>query len=163
MFGWLFRKPSAVPERLTVEATHYFLDGGTTVILGTDESGRQRSVRLTQHMFEQRGGVGWLYLDRYRVPRRSDIERAVVRVLRASLEELRARPQGRRPGEQTMAETLAGRGAVLFGSDDIVEMAQISPAERLVRRVSDVLAYVESDQYGQVTGSPKAGRTRRGT
>ena len=51
-----------------------------------------------------------------------------------------------------MAEAMSGRGAVLFGSDDIAEMAQMSSAERLVRLVEDVLAYIESDQYGQVTG-----------
>jgi hypothetical protein len=152
VFGWLFRKSPTVPERFAIKDAHYFLDGGTTVMLGTDERGRRRSIQLTQHMFEQRGGVGWLYLDRNRVPRRSDTERAILRVLRASLEELRQRPRERRPGEQTMAEALAGRGAVLFGSGDLAEMAQMSAAERLVRLVSDVLAYVESDQYGQVTG-----------
>jgi hypothetical protein len=151
VFGWLFRKPPTVPERLVIEAAQYFLDGGTTVLQGTDEGGQQRSVRLTQHMFEQRGGVGWLYLDRYRIPRRSDTERAIVRVLRDSLEELRQRPAERRPGEQMIAKA-PGRGAVLFGSDDLAEMSQMSAAERLVRLVSDVLGYVESDQYGQVTG-----------
>ncbi len=151
MFGWLFRRPPAVPDRLTVEDVDYFLDGGTTVVVGVDSDGRSRSIRLTQHMFKQRGGVGWLYVDRRRVPRRGDAERAVVRLLRTCLEELRQRPPDRRPGEQTMAEALGGRGAVLFGSADLAEMARMTSAERTGRLIADMLAYIESDQYGQVT------------
>lgn len=153
MLGWLFRKPTppGVPERFTIEEGDYLTDGGTTELWGTDEVGRRRFIRLTQHMFPQWGGVGWLYLDRYRVPRRSETERAIVRLLHASLGELRRRPGGRRPGERTMAEELAEHGAVLFGSDDLAELGEMPEAERLIRLATDVLAYVESEQYGQVT------------
>jgi hypothetical protein len=82
MLGWLLRILTPVPERLMVAEVHYLLDGGTTIVLATDEKGQRRSIPLTQHLFEQRGGVGWLYLDRYRVPRRTDTERAIVRLLR---------------------------------------------------------------------------------
>jgi hypothetical protein len=151
MFGWLFRKPPVVPDRLVVEKVQYFLDGGTTQIIGTDADGKQRVIGLSQHRFPRRGGVGWLYLDGYKVRRRSPTEGAIVQLLRSVLAELKARPQERQPGELTIAESLGARGAVLFCSPDLAEAANLSATQQLALQVSQMLEYIESDRYGQVT------------
>lgn len=122
MLGWIFRKSPLVPVQFAIEDAEFYLDGGTTEFIGRDEAGQSRHVRLTQHLFAKWGGVGWLYLDDYRVPRRSEIERAIVRLLRGALEERRRPTERLCSDEQTIAKAL-----------------------------SDVIAYVESDQYGKVT------------
>ncbi len=51
----------------------------------------------------------------------------------------------------TIAEALSERGAVLFGSNDLAAVAQMTNAQRMVHYVAKVLAYVESIDYGEVT------------
>jgi hypothetical protein len=150
MFGWLFRRPPVVPEHLVVEDVHYYLDGGTTAVIGTDPHGQRRVIKLTQHMFSQRGGVGWLYLDRYRVPRRSETERAVVAVLRACLDELRSRPPEPTP-EPDPTEPRPDRTVVIYGSPDLAAVANMTGTQRMAFRVEQALAYIESAHYGKVT------------
>jgi hypothetical protein len=132
-----------------IEDSHYYLDGGTTEFIGTDQDGHRRVVCLTQHSFPQWGGVGWLYLDRYKVPRRGDTERAIVRLLHRCLAELKARPQESQPDERTVAEALDGQGAVIYGSPDLAEAATLSQAQLLMHSLEQVLQYVESNDYGK--------------
>jgi hypothetical protein len=122
VFGWMLRKSPIVPVQFAIEDVDFYLDGGTTEFIGRDEEGRLRHIRLTQHTFAKWGGAGWLYLDNYRVPRRSAIERAIMFLLMAALERSEGTTDEQRSDEQTIAEAL-----------------------------SDVIAYVESDQYGKVT------------
>jgi hypothetical protein len=153
MFAWLFRRPPSVPTRFRIEHTSYALDGGTTEVIGTDEHGRERIVTLTQHMFPEWRGVGWLYLDRSRIRRRSDTERAIVALLRDGLRELKSRPQEPRDGEPTtLAEAFGVPNAVVWAGPDIAETEGMSAVQVMAYRVEDVLAYIESDDYGKVTG-----------
>jgi hypothetical protein len=149
VFGWLFRKPPTVPKHLTVEDVRYWLDGGTTEVIGADQDGKRRVIRLTQYLFPQWGGVGWLYLDRYKVPRRSEIESAIVELLKACLTELKSRPQECQPDEKTVAEALGERAVVIFGSPDLAATANMTNAQRMVFRVEQMLEYIESSYYGK--------------
>ncbi len=155
MLGWLFRQSPVVPDHLTVKDVIYFLDGGTTVVVGSDERGNEHQVALGQHLFENRGwfsrGVGWLDIDGYRVPRRSELEAAVVRLLRASLEELRSRPKVLQPEGPRVAETPDRRRRVIFGSPELAQLSAMNPTEQNIHHIEAVLAYVESDDYGKVT------------
>lgn len=150
MFGWLFRKP-VVPDRLKVEDVRYWLDGGTTEVIGIDPAGSQRVIKLTQHLIAQWGGVGWLYLDRYKVPRRSQTEQAIVALLRSCLGQLHSPSHEPAPEAPTGADMLAEHGTVIFGSPSLAAAADMGETQRMVFRLSRMLAYVESDDYGKVT------------
>src|SRR5690242_4341637 len=119
MFGWLTRKPPAIPKTLNVFASSYFLDGGTLEIWGFDEVEQKRCVRLTQHMFEQRGGVGWLYLDRYRIRRRSAFEREVVALLEEAAAKLMKHSEELRSWSRPKTLSRTDRLSQLMGGDGI--------------------------------------------
>ena len=130
MFGWLFRRPD-VPDRLEIVDYSYFLDGGTTTFVGIDPAGKERLIRL-RHFMLRRCEFGWLYLGRYKVPRRSETERAILRLLRDCQAEFRARDPALAPGEQI----------------DICKLD--TPWNHLmVERIERVVEYVESDDYGK--------------
>src|SRR5215218_1452087 len=120
MIAWLLsRLPPRVPERFTLADGDYFLDGGTTVLRGTDERGRLRTIRLTQQSLPRCSWwdppVGRLYVDGRLVPMRGDAERAVLAVLEAAVAEVLARL---RPAPQPVPTDAGSGPAVPFGSPD---------------------------------------------
>ncbi len=95
IFRWLLGwKPSA-PKRFHIEEVRYFLDGGTTIIVGRDGWWR-RSITLTQHLLEDSDFFGMLhgrlYLGGYLVPMRGQLEREIIALLRRCVTELREQP-----------------------------------------------------------------------
>jgi hypothetical protein len=159
MIWWLRSLlPPRVPKRLTLAEAHYFLDGGTTVIQGTDEQDRQRSITLTQQMLPRESWfsppIGRLYIDGRLVPLRSLAEAAMLAVLEASVAELRMRPAEPMPASSDEKE---GPGPLVsFGSSDLAELAQIQgQGERMAWMVNQVIDYVRSDESGQLRGSPE--------
>jgi len=155
LVGWLLGWKAYVPERLRIKEVCYFLDGGTTVILGWDRWWRPWSITQTQHMFEDNrslGEPGRLYLGSYLVPMRSKLERDIIALLRRCVAELRERPE-RVPLAPRMGarESGQGRRAILFGSPELADLSKMSPDQQNLRHLERVIAYVESDGYGKVT------------
>ena len=84
-FRW--GRTPAPPTTLALWSSRYYLDGGTTILTGTDERGRERVVMLVQSAFaggNTYGIPGRLYLDGKPVPVRSELEASVVASLRAA-------------------------------------------------------------------------------
>lgn len=107
LVGWLFTllKDTClrVPTRLRIERISSYFDGGTIDIIGRDEHGHRRRIRLTQQMFEPDSWgdmpVGRLYLGWRRVPMRGRAEAAVLDLVERLLkEEEAARPANAESG-----------------------------------------------------------------
>lgn len=151
MFGFvgrLFRRPPAVPTRLTIEDAHYCLDGGTTALVGRDEHRRKRHVELRQHMFPGRD-AGRLFLDWYRVPMRGPVEAALLAVLWQSLDEVRSRPVV--PADDgPPLDALRREGALIIGAG-MADLLAMPHQRRLAAYIASVIGYVQSPVYGTVT------------
>src|ERR1700722_11231506 len=83
----------AVPKRLILHDSAYELDGGTTCLMGTDETGTPRTITLAQSMFLELNPLsgyipGRLYLDEELVPIRSGDEQALLAALRSATVDL---------------------------------------------------------------------------
>jgi hypothetical protein len=156
--GWLLGWKPRAPERLRIKEVQYFLDGGTTVILGWDRWWRRRSITLTQHLFEDNDFFGMqpgrLYLGGYLVPMRSALEQDIITLLRRCVAELREQPQPVHPAPPAEAAG-SGQGgrAVLFGSAVLAALYRMSPQQQEIRHLERVIAYVESEEYGKITGT----------
>jgi hypothetical protein len=163
MLRWLFgRRPPPVPSRLVVEKVSYLTDGGTTVIVGRDDQGRERNVTLTQRAFRGRN-AGRLFFDGYKVPPRGDLERAVLRLLRDWLTETGRQPDAAPPSRRELAELARQRGSELVERDgalilnypggmivgeDLIRNALLIPGQWLASHVDGVIRQVESADYG---------------
>jgi hypothetical protein len=152
MFGWLLsRRPPRVPERFTLADGDYFLDGGTTVLRGTDERGRLRTIRLTQQSLPRCSWwdppVGRLYVDGRLVPMRGDAERAVLAVLEAAVAEVLARL---RPAPQPVPTDAGSGPAILFGTPDLAELYTLDDSwGRWAWMAQNVIEYVRSPDAGR--------------
>jgi len=141
-FRWIW--PLAPPARLVLRSSEYHLDGGTAVLLGSDEQGHEREVMLVQSMFPQSrlsGIPGRLYLDGRPVPVRSELESQVLAVLRAA--EVRYTPaEGELAGKRIQLSS-----SVVILSDDIKQVLTRGPEENIRALRNQVVETVESEQY----------------
>lgn len=149
--GWLLGWKPRAPKRLRIKEIRYIRDGGTTMVLGWDSWWRRRWITLTQHLFDEIGEFGppgRLYMDWYLVPMRSELERDILALLRRCLAELRAECQRKRspPGEEDQE-----RPASYFDSP-----------ERSIHFLEQVIAFVESDEYGKARGIKISGEATDG-
>src|SRR5207244_795839 len=97
---------------------------------------------------------GRLYLGGYLVPMRSELEQGIIALFRRYVAELREQPQRARPAPPVeAAEPGQGGRAILFGSPTLADMYQMSPEQQNIRHLERVIAYVESEAYGNVTGT----------
>jgi hypothetical protein len=134
-----------LPTRLTVYSFAYALDGGTTVLRATDEAGREHGLTLVQHAFPQPspslGAIpGRLYFDDELVPMRSDVETAVLVLLRGA--EVRYSGLVPEHGERIQLSP----NALVLG-DDIRQVLARDPEENIRALVAEVIRFVESDHY----------------
>ena len=154
LLDWFRRKrPPAPLARLVLRSSQYFLDGGTTVLTGTDERGRERAVMLVQNAFADGntfGIPGRLHLDGEPVPVRSELESQVVAALRAA--EVRyTRPEGEPAGERIQLSP----NALILG-DDIKQVLTRGPEENIRALRDQVVETVES--VGYVSFAAEVGR-----
>lgn len=157
LFDWFRRKRSPTPPtRLVLQSSQYFLDGGTTVLTGTDERGRERAVMLVQNAFaggNTFGIPGRLHLDGEPVPVRSELESQVVAALRAA--EVRHTPL---EGEQVGERIQLSPNALILG-DDIKQVLTRGPEENIRALRDQVVETVES--VGYVSFAAEADRASR--
>jgi hypothetical protein len=152
MIGWLLsRRPPRVPERFTLAEGDCFLDGGTTVLRGTDERGRLRTIRLTQQSLPRCSWwdppVGRLYVNGRLVPMRGDAERAVLAVLEAAVTEVLTRL---RLAPEPVPADAGPAQAILFGSPDLAELYSLDDSwGRLAWMAQNVIEYVRSPDAGR--------------
>jgi hypothetical protein len=73
-----------MPRRFRLERVECYLDGGTTILVGRDEHGHQRRIRLSQQTFVPMSWFDWstgrLYVGWRRVPMRSSAETAILKL-----------------------------------------------------------------------------------
>lgn len=133
------------PSRLTLRNSAYALDGGTTSLMATDESGRPHGIMLVQHAFPQASGSldaipGRLYFDGRLVPIRSEMEAAVLSLLKSAEVHFEGRPPF---GGETFQ---LSPNALILG-DDIREVFTRGPEDNIRALTAKVIAFVESDEY----------------
>lgn len=134
-----------LPVRLAIHDAAFALDGGTTHLLATDDSGAEHTIRLVQHAFPSASSTtdaipGRLYYDGELVPMRSELEAGVLRLLHAAT--VRYTP----PARPTAVDIQLSRDALVFG-DDIRQLLTHPPDENIQYLVDRVVQFVESDQY----------------
>ena len=100
-------------------------------------------ITLTQHVFACEK-PGRLYLDEYEVPMRSELERDIVTLLRRCLAQLREQAPAGESGSEVQA--------IPFGSSDLAQLRRMSPVQEKICYLQQIIAYVESDQYGKMAG-----------
>ena len=154
LFDWFrTKKPPVPPASLVLRSSEYFLDGGTAILTGTDELGRERAVMLVQRAFPESGSfgiAGRLYLDGEPVPVRSELESQVLTVLRTA-EVQYTSPEGEPAGERIQLSP----NALILG-DDIRQVLTRSPEENIRALRNEMIEAVESEQY--VTFAAEVGR-----
>jgi hypothetical protein len=140
--------PPRVPKRFVIEDAAYYLDGGTTIIEGTDERGRRGSIGLTQQKLPRLSWlslpIGRLYVGGRIVSLHSQAEAAVLAVLEEAVKELRGRPPEQPPPPSAEAPGLGRPGAtIIFGNPDLAELAQLNDRRvRLIWMAEYVIEYV---------------------
>jgi|GEM_PF-1382022 len=137
----------ALPGRLTIHDSAYALDGGTTFLDATDETGRKHSVALIQHAFPQPDPSldevpGRLYFDDELVPMRSELETQVLALLRKA--DVRFSDSHADEGESTRISP----NALILG-DEIRQVLSRGPEDNIRALSSAVVAFVESEEYLQ--------------
>jgi hypothetical protein len=134
-----------LPAHLTLRDSAHALDGGTTSLMATDEAGCQHGVTLVQHSRPQASPSfdavpGRLYFDGRLVPLRSELEAAVLALLKSA----GVRFEGRPPfGGETFQHS---PNALILG-DDIREVLARGPEDNIRALTAKVIAFVESDEY----------------
>ena len=145
VLDWFRRKrPPTPPTTLVLRSSQYFLDGGTTVLAGTDERGRERAVMLVQNAFTRGntfGIPGRLHLDGAPVPVRSELESRVLAALRAA-EVQYTPPEGEPTGERIQLSP----NALILG-DDIKQVLTRGPEENIRALRNQVVETVEAEGY----------------
>jgi hypothetical protein len=134
-----------LPRRLTLQSFAYALDGGTTSLTATDEAGKEHGILLIQHAFPQIGPSfdaipGRLYFDHELVPMRSDIEAAVLTLLRDADVRFEDANNG------AWNRTKLSPNALILG-EDIRQVFTSPPADLLRTLAMRVIQFVESDEY----------------
>ncbi|HEX8911751.1 MAG TPA: hypothetical protein VF796_05285 [Humisphaera sp.] len=135
-----------LPRRLTLTASQYYLDGGTTVLSGVDEAGRPRAVVLGQRVFPdsraefQVATPGRLHLDDTLVPIRSELESALLDLLR------RADVRYEAPPEDDAVGPPISPNALILGQD-IRDVLTRGPEENIRALRDQVIDFVASDAY----------------
>jgi hypothetical protein len=132
-----------LPHHLTLYSYAYALDGGTTYLHATDESGREHTVLVVQHSFPEGSPSfdaipGRVYFDSELVPIRSDIEARVLDLLRNA--DVRIEPPPEIPGAIRLSPN-----ALILGDDIREAMEGGSGGIRYL--VDRAIRFVESDDY----------------
>src|SRR5262245_32542080 len=130
LFDWLRRRkrPEHMPDRLILHASQFFLDGGTTILRGTDERCGQHTIMLVQNAFASGrtfGIPGQLYFDGKPVSVRSELESRVLALLRAA--EIRYIP----PLDDQQGERIQPSPNAAILGDDIRQVLTRTPEENL--------------------------------
>jgi ribosomal protein L7/L12 len=137
-----------LPKRLTIHGSGYYLDGGTTILQGTDDEGREHSIMLVQHAFPQAGLSlnaipGRLYFDGRLISMRSELEAQVVQLLRTA--EVRyVEPVGSE-FVQDLRTQLSPKALIL--GDDIRQVLSRGPEENMRAHSAAIVQFVLSDDY----------------
>jgi hypothetical protein len=131
-----------LPSRLILYSCAYATDGGTQLLLATDEDGRQHSVRLNQHALpvsnpEDDQIPGRLYFDDKLIPIRSQAEANVLTLLRSA--EIAS------PG--FVKERSPRPSPMLVIGQDIKDFLEQTPLEARLAMTKAVIEFVESDEY----------------
>jgi hypothetical protein len=162
LLDWFRRERSpasveAVPTKLVLRSSQYFLDGGTTVLIATDAGGRERSVMLVQSLLPGNGSfgtLGRLHLDGKPVPVRSELESQVLAALREARVDYSA-PAGEEAGERIQLSP----NALILGND-IKQVLTRGPEENIRALRDQVLARVESPEYVSFAAEVDSGVVR---
>ena len=133
-----------LPAKLMIHDAAYALDGGTTMLMATDARGAERSVTLMQQASVWRDAPataipGRLYLDDELVVVRSEVEAAVLGLLRRA-EIVSADGDAAAEGDRLPPD------ALIIGQD-IKRVLGGSPDENLRAMVAQVVEFVSSDKY----------------
>jgi hypothetical protein len=134
-----------LPAKLTVHNSAHALDGGTTVLLATDEAGRHRAVMLVQHACPQPNPSlealpGRLYFDGELVPMRSDLEAGLLALLRS------AEVQYFEPPNEQGERIQLSPNALIVG-EDIRQVLTRGPEDNIRALLAAVVEFVESEAY----------------
>lgn len=131
---------------ITFHNYFYALDGGTTWVIGQDETGSNHTVVLVQHTHPQpsdslEGLPGRVYWNGELVPIRSRREAELLRLLRNA--EVAYSPT---PDEQSEDRIELSPNALILGND-IRQLLHGRPEENLKALLAQVVEFVESEQY----------------
>jgi hypothetical protein len=134
-----------IPAKLTVHNSMYALDGGTTVLQATDETGREHGVMLVQHAFPQPNPSlgatpGRLYFDRELIPMRSELEAGILALLRTA--EVRYSGPSPEQGERIQISP----NAMIVG-EGIRQVLTRGPEENIRALLAQAIRFVESEAY----------------
>lgn len=132
-----------LPGRLAVHGFGYALDGGTTWLKTTDETGRERGIMLVQHGHPQPSSSwqavpGRLYFDGELIPLRSPTEAGIISLLRIA----DVNYTGAVPDHPPLPPD-----AAIFGGGEIRQVLTGAPQESLRMLVDGITRFVESDEY----------------
>jgi hypothetical protein len=83
------RSDVSLPAKLTIHECAIALDGGTKYLMAKDETGREHTIKLTQHAFPRvdrsTGELpGRLHFDGQLVPMRSEVEARILSLLKTA-------------------------------------------------------------------------------
>jgi hypothetical protein len=137
-----------MPTKLTITNAAFMLDGGTTSLSATDETGNSHLVRLAQHAYDWPGAPphripGHLYFDDEVVTVRSADEAVILQLLR------NADVQLERTDEPPIGERIElSKNALILG-DDIKRVLANTPEQNLREMLQQVIDYVGSAEYVQ--------------
>lgn len=158
MFNWLLAKLEPIPKRLRVEESWMEMDGGSLELIGTDERGKRRTVRLPVHPLlddvETESKPRVLYLGVRKLRLGSPEEFTLLNLLEQAVVEIRNRPvddTDRVPfGDED--------GVTIYGDPHLAAMAGCDSAnERLAMSVEQVTNYLRSPESGRVWSGGCAG------
>lgn len=142
LVDWLRRRE--FPSKLVLHSYRYMLDGGTTILTGTDEKGRQHAVMLVQTLSPEGssfGVPGRLHFDGEPVPVRSDLESKVL-ILLVAAEVRYTSPTD----EEAGGGFKLSQNALILG-DDIQQVLDRKPAENIRALRDQVVETVGSPSY----------------
>jgi hypothetical protein len=133
-----------LPKHLVLRGTKFYLDGGTTRVVCTDEADQPHTVMLVQHAFARGntfGVPGRLYFDGELVPVRSEAEAGLLDLLRTA--EVRYTP----PAGETAGERITLSPNALILGDDIKQVLTRGPEDNIRGLRDTIVAFVASPQY----------------
>lgn len=120
------------------------MDGGTITIDVIDTMKKTRRLRLDQNLTSS----GRLYLDNWKVPYRTVVEKTILEDIAHCLENrpLLPPPPSIKAGERVKRP---GGGGIMFGSQDLVQCFSLNQEDRITWLLSEILRRVSSKDYGE--------------
>ena len=127
-----------LPTSITITDSAYWLDGGTTTLLGRTNAGEDFSIQLNQRVFDDYRHPGRLMFNGQLVDVRSDAESQILDLLKSATIEI--------VEHEATSENRICKNPIILG-DDIKQVMDNSPEENLRQFRDEITAYVESDEY----------------